>query len=173
LACRVVEVTIMHVLIFAPTPSAAAELQAALDDAAERCTIAVTWLDVVASLDGDPPDLALIERAALSRLEPGTLLNLMGPGCWPPLVLVDTPAASAGLCPSPIKLGSSILIRGRSERGSADVGSPYHRYNTVCCSLWPGGRARWSATGNCCGRFGGMTATIPKLARIVAGGLGV
>lgn len=66
-----------------------------LGDAAERYTVAVTWPDVISSLAEDPPDLVLIERAALSPVEPTTLLNLTQPGRWPPLVFVDTPAAGA------------------------------------------------------------------------------
>jgi hypothetical protein len=85
----------MHVLIFALTPSCAEEIQSVLDDAAERYTVAVTWPDVIASLAEDPPDLLLIERAALRPLEPATLLKLTQPGHWPPLILIDTPAAGA------------------------------------------------------------------------------
>jgi hypothetical protein len=85
----------MHILIFAPTGGAAEEMQAALGDAAERYTVAVTWLDVLSSLEEDAPDLILIERAALARLEPTTLLNLTEPGRWPPLIFVDTPDGGA------------------------------------------------------------------------------
>jgi DNA-binding response OmpR family regulator len=93
------EVTIMHVLIFAPTLSAGEEMQATLGDAADRYTVAAIWPDVLASVKNDPPDLILVERAALARLEPTTLLNLTEPGCWPPLMFVDMPAthASAGI----------------------------------------------------------------------------
>ena len=89
----------MHVLIFAPTLSAGEEMQATLGDAADRYTVAAIWPDVLASVKNDPPDLILVERAALARLEPTTLLNLTEPGCWPPLMFVDVPAthASAGI----------------------------------------------------------------------------
>jgi DNA-binding winged helix-turn-helix (wHTH) protein len=89
------EVTIMHVLIFAPTLSAGEEMQATLGDAADRYTVAAIWPDVLASVKNDPPDLILVERAALARLEPTTLLNLTEPGCWPPLMFVDVPATNA------------------------------------------------------------------------------
>jgi len=89
---RVIEVSIMHVLIFSPTHSAAEELRAALAGAADRCTVAITWPEVLSSLEDDPPDLILIERVALTRMEPTTLLNLTEPGRWPPLILVDAPA---------------------------------------------------------------------------------
>lgn len=92
---RVVEVTIMHILIFSPTHSAAEEMQAALGDTADRCTVAVTWPDALSCLKEDCPDLVVVERAALGRMEPTTLLNLTEVGRWPPLILVDTPAASA------------------------------------------------------------------------------
>ena len=93
--CRVMEVTKMHVLIFAPTLSAGEEMQATLGDAADRYTVAAIWPDVLASIKDDPPDLILIERAALARFEPTTLLNLTEPGCWPPLMFVDMPATHA------------------------------------------------------------------------------
>jgi DNA-binding response OmpR family regulator len=83
----------MHILIFAPTPDAANEMQAALGDAADRYTVAATWPEARSCLEKDCPDLVVIERAALIRLEPATLLNLTEPGLWPPLILVDTPAA--------------------------------------------------------------------------------
>ncbi len=70
-------------------------MRAALGDTADRCTLAVTWSDVLSSLEDDSPDLILIERVALHRLEPTTLLNLAEPGRWPPLILVDTLAAGA------------------------------------------------------------------------------
>lgn len=85
----------MHVLIFAPTLSAGEEMQATLGDAADRYTVAAIWPEVLASIKDDPPDLILIERAALARFEPTTLLNLTEPGCWPPLMFVDMPATNA------------------------------------------------------------------------------
>jgi DNA-binding winged helix-turn-helix (wHTH) protein len=85
----------MHVLIFAPTLSAGEEMQATLGDAADRYTVVAIWPDVLASVKDDPPDLILVERAALARLEPTTLLNLTEPGCWPPLMFVDVPATHA------------------------------------------------------------------------------
>ena len=85
----------MHVLIFAPTLSAGEEMQATLGDTADRYTVAAIWPEVLASVKNDPPDLILVERAALARLEPTTLLNLTEPGCWPPLMFVDVPATHA------------------------------------------------------------------------------
>ncbi len=83
----------MHVLILAPIFGAAEWMQIALGDAADRYTVAATWPDVLSCLNEDCPDLFLIERAALTRLEPTTLLDLTEPGRWPPVILVDTPAA--------------------------------------------------------------------------------
>lgn len=85
----------MHVLIFAPTLGAGEEMQSTLGDAAERYTLAATWSDVLSSIKGDQPDLILIERTALARLEPTTLLNLTEPGCSPPLMFVDAQDAKA------------------------------------------------------------------------------
>lgn len=85
----------MHVLIFAPTLGVAEEMQAALDDTAAYYTIAATWPDVLSALKDDSLDLILIERTALTQLEPTTLLDLAVPGRWPPLVFVDAPAAGA------------------------------------------------------------------------------
>jgi len=85
----------MHVLIFASNPGTIEEMQAVLSDAADHYTVAVTWPDVLSSLEDDSPDLILIERAALTRMELTALLNLTEPGRWPPLILVDAPAAGA------------------------------------------------------------------------------
>jgi hypothetical protein len=40
---------------------------AALDDAADRHTIAAIWPDLLSSLEDDSPDPILIERVALIR----------------------------------------------------------------------------------------------------------
>ncbi|HUV88402.1 MAG TPA: winged helix-turn-helix domain-containing protein [Anaerolineae bacterium] len=85
----------MHVLIFALTLGIAEEIQTALDDTADRYTVAITWPDVLASLEDDAPDVVLVERAALAPLEPTILLDLTDPSRWPPVVLVDAPAAGA------------------------------------------------------------------------------
>jgi DNA-binding winged helix-turn-helix (wHTH) protein len=84
----------MHILILAPTSSAAQEMQAALGDVAEQYTLAAAWPDVLAALQAAAPDLILIERSALTQLERTTLLSLLEPGRWPPVVLVDTLAAA-------------------------------------------------------------------------------
>jgi DNA-binding response OmpR family regulator len=85
----------MHVLIFASTASAVDPLTTKLGGDADRHTVAVSWSEVLSTLNDDSPDLILIERAALARVEPTTLLNLMEPGRWPPLVFVDTLVAGA------------------------------------------------------------------------------
>jgi len=85
----------VHVLIFAPTLGVAEEIQTALDDTADHYTITVTWPDVLAALEDDAPDIVLVERAALTQLAPATLLDLTAPSRWPPVVLVDAPAAGA------------------------------------------------------------------------------
>ena len=85
----------MHVLIFAPTVGAGEEMRAALGDAADRYTVVATWSDVLSCIEGDTPELIIIDRAALARLEPTTLLNLMEPNRWPCLMFVDMPAVRA------------------------------------------------------------------------------
>jgi len=85
----------MHVLIFTPTLGAGEEMQSALGDAADQYTLAATWSDVLSSIRDDRPDLILIERTALARLDPTTLLNLTEPGCSPPLMFIDAPDTAA------------------------------------------------------------------------------
>ena len=85
----------MHILVLASTSGVAEEMQVTLGDVADRYTVVAAWSDVISSLDHDHPDLILIERAALTRMELTTLLNLTEPGLWPPLLLVDAPAADA------------------------------------------------------------------------------
>jgi DNA-binding response OmpR family regulator len=104
------EVTAMHVLIFAPTVGAGEEMQSALGDAADHYTLAATWSDVLSSIKNNPPDLILIERTALARLEPTTLLNLAEPGSSPPLMFIDamdTVASNGILLTKRLAIGSS------------------------------------------------------------------
>ena len=104
----------MHVLIFAPTLGAGEEMQAALGDAADRYTIVTIWPDVLSCIADAPPDLIVVQRSVLARLEPTTLLNLMEPGRWPHLMLTDAPADS-------IKEGVALV------RSLAQVSPPvYH-----------------------------------------------
>ena len=84
----------MHILILAPTPNDAQGVQAVVADPANRYSVASTWQDIVSTLRIDPPDVVLIERTALARLESTIMLNLAEPGRWPPLILVDTTSAS-------------------------------------------------------------------------------
>jgi DNA-binding winged helix-turn-helix (wHTH) protein len=100
----------MHILILAPTPSVAEEIQASLGDTADRCTVAGTWADVHSSLEGDSPDLILVERSALARMEPTILLNLTEPGRWPPLLLVDAAGVRNG-----------VILTKRLGRGSPSL----------------------------------------------------
>lgn len=79
----------MHILIFAPTASTTEKLRTGLMGIAGRTTTAVTWLDVLSILESDRPDLVLVERTALAQMELATLLSLMEPGRWPPLLLMD------------------------------------------------------------------------------------
>jgi DNA-binding response OmpR family regulator len=83
----------MHILILAPTPDALENIRAVLGDTVSLCTVATTWSEVISAIEDDRPDLVLIERAALNRREPATLLNLIEPGRWPPLLLIDAPTA--------------------------------------------------------------------------------
>jgi DNA-binding winged helix-turn-helix (wHTH) protein len=104
------EVTAMHVLIFAPTLGAGEEMQSALGDGADHYTLAATWSDVLSYIKDDRPDLILIERTALARLEPTTLLNLTEPGCSPPLMFIDAPDTVAS---------NGILLTKRLANGSS------------------------------------------------------
>jgi DNA-binding response OmpR family regulator len=85
----------MHILILAPTPGTAEQLQAALGDTANRYTIASAWSEVESLLAKDLPNLILVERAALTHIELATLLELAQPGRWPPVLLVSAAAAGA------------------------------------------------------------------------------
>jgi len=80
----------MHILILASSTDSAEAVQVALGDTADRYTVAVNWADVVASLEKDRPGLIVVERAALAQVELATLLKLMEPGSWPPLLIADT-----------------------------------------------------------------------------------
>ncbi len=85
----------MHILILASTSSVAEEMQVTLGDMADRYTVVAAWSDAISSLEHDRPDLILIERVALIRMELAILSDLAKPGRWPPLLLVDAPAADA------------------------------------------------------------------------------
>lgn len=85
----------MHILILTSTSSVAEEMQVTLDDMADRYTVVTAWSDATSSLENDRPDLIIIERAALAQMELSTLLSLMKPRRWPPLLLVDGPAVDA------------------------------------------------------------------------------
>jgi DNA-binding response OmpR family regulator len=84
----------MHILILAPTHNAAEELKAVVGDVADRCTVAATWPNALSCLEEDRPDLVVIQRTALTRMEPTTVLNLIEPGRWPPLIIVDVPTTA-------------------------------------------------------------------------------
>jgi DNA-binding response OmpR family regulator len=83
----------MHILILAPTAGAAEKMQTVLSSIAHRCSVAETWRDVLTALHSDRPDLILVERASLARMELATLSNLTASDHWPPLLLVDGPTA--------------------------------------------------------------------------------
>ena len=68
----------MHILILTISPDARGKVQAALDDTADRYTVATAWSDVVAHLQQDRPDVILIERTALNQVELVTLVSLPG-----------------------------------------------------------------------------------------------
>jgi DNA-binding response OmpR family regulator len=85
----------MHILILAPTPSTAEQLQATLGDTTDRYTMATAWSEVESLLAKDLPNLILVERAALTQMDLATLLNLAQPGRWPPLLLVSAAATGA------------------------------------------------------------------------------
>lgn len=83
----------MHILILASNPSAAEKMQDISDDSADRYNVVTAWPDVISSLEKDRPELILVERAALARVDLASLSKLTEPGCWPPLLVVDTLAA--------------------------------------------------------------------------------
>ncbi|MCX7682603.1 MAG: winged helix-turn-helix domain-containing protein, partial [Anaerolineae bacterium] len=79
----------MHILIFAPTPGMAEELHMVLDNSAHHYTLAVNWGEVLSSVGNESPDLILIERASLARMELNALLDITEAEHWPPVLLVD------------------------------------------------------------------------------------
>jgi DNA-binding response OmpR family regulator len=83
----------MHILILTSSTKTAEAMQATLGDTADRYTVVTLWSDVVALLDKDRPNLIVVERAALGKIELATLLRLAEPGRWPPLLIVDALAA--------------------------------------------------------------------------------
>jgi DNA-binding winged helix-turn-helix (wHTH) protein len=78
----------LHIFILASTSAIAEEIKVALGNIADRYTIVTTWAEVALAQDKQP-DLILIERAALARMELGDLLRLTQSDRWPPLLLVD------------------------------------------------------------------------------------
>jgi DNA-binding response OmpR family regulator len=85
----------MHILILTSAPSVAEKMQDISDDTDDRYTVVTAWPDVVSSLDQDRPELILVERVALARVDMLSLAKLAEPGCWPPLLIVDTLAAGS------------------------------------------------------------------------------
>jgi DNA-binding winged helix-turn-helix (wHTH) protein len=85
----------MHILILASTPGAAKKMRDALDVAADHCAVVSAWPDLVSTLEKNRPGLILVERAVLAQAELTTLSKLIEPGRWPPLLIVDTPAADS------------------------------------------------------------------------------
>jgi hypothetical protein len=59
----------MHILILAPSASAAEKVGTALSSNVHRCSVAKTWTDVLTSLESDRPDLALIEGGSWGQTE--------------------------------------------------------------------------------------------------------
>lgn len=80
----------MHILILASSTKTAEAIQATLSDTKDRYSIVTLWTDVTALLDKDRPNLIVVERVALGKIELATLLRLAEPGRWPPLLIVDT-----------------------------------------------------------------------------------
>ena len=85
----------MYIVILASTLDIAKKMQADLGNTADRYTIAASWPDLVTSLQKERPDLLLIERAILPRIELATLLKLTESNRWPPLLITD--ASDRGL----------------------------------------------------------------------------
>jgi DNA-binding response OmpR family regulator len=85
----------MHIIIFASTPDIAQKMQTELDDTTNRFTVAATWADVISFLDKAPPDLVVVERAALPQIDLATLHKLTQTDRWPPLLLVGAHATEA------------------------------------------------------------------------------
>jgi DNA-binding response OmpR family regulator len=80
----------MNILILASTPSAAEKMQDISDETSDRYTVVTAWSDVVSSLGQERPELILVEKAALARVDLLSLSKLAEPGCWPPVLIVDT-----------------------------------------------------------------------------------
>ena len=117
----------MHIVILSLTLDVAEGIKASLGEIADRYTITATWSDLLAlSLGDDRPDLVLVERTALSKAELSTLFNLMEPGRWPPVLLVDSAAIGAvkavdGLTFN-IKRGETMGMVGESGCGKSTAG---------------------------------------------------
>jgi DNA-binding response OmpR family regulator len=85
----------MHIVILASTPDMAEKMQATLGDTADRYTVGATWSDVTSAIERNHPDLVLVERAVLGRMELASLLKLTESSGWPPLLLVDASTTDA------------------------------------------------------------------------------
>lgn len=79
----------MYIIILASTLSTAKKMQTDLGNTADRYTIAVSWSDLIISLQKERPDLILIERTILPHIELATLLKLTESNRWPPLLITD------------------------------------------------------------------------------------
>ena len=87
----------MHILILTTSETVAREMQALLNDTAERYTIVTTWVDALSLLKDDRPDLILVERSALTQIALSTLNSLTESGRWPSMLLVDAPGSGAAI----------------------------------------------------------------------------
>jgi DNA-binding winged helix-turn-helix (wHTH) protein len=85
----------MYIVILASTPDVAERIQTALGETADRYTVAAAWPDVTSSIEKDPPDLIVVERAALAQIALASLTKVIEPGRWPPLLLVGASTAGA------------------------------------------------------------------------------
>lgn len=84
----------MHVLILAPTPEIADKMRAAIEAPNDRCTIALSWDDVNATLETQSLDCIFIERSTLVQVDPVAQLKLLEPQQYPPVICVDASTAS-------------------------------------------------------------------------------
>jgi DNA-binding response OmpR family regulator len=93
----------MHIVILASTPAVAEEIKVSLGNTVDRCTIVSNWSELALAQDKQP-DLILVERATLARMELGDLFNLARSNHWPPLLLVDLSMEGLGK-------GSAVIQR--------------------------------------------------------------
>jgi len=81
----------MDCLLLGENQESVEQLCDALERGGDTCRVVTTWKEMVSTLEQSRPDLLLIERSVLARLEPNRTLRLAEPDRWPTLILFDPP----------------------------------------------------------------------------------